>query len=94
MRAICTLAVTKGAAHFLKSKLTSCLPRNLYSVGSTIPLTHRTARALLYGVTVFLSLFIMLIFMTYNVSCARGNYVLCAIGLNDLGMYRFGNRAI
>lgn len=56
------------------SRLTSCLPLNLFSASCTIPLIHRTVRALLYGITVFLSLFIMLIFMTYNVSRARRGY--------------------
>jgi len=34
---------------------------------STVPVPQRLARASLYGVAVFLSFFIMLIFMTYNV---------------------------
>ncbi|KAF7986965.1 hypothetical protein HWV62_13 [Athelia sp. TMB] len=34
--------------------------------GTPVPLPARTLRALLYGVTIFLSFFLMLVFMTYN----------------------------
>jgi len=35
-------------------------------LGTPIPLTARVTRALLYGISVFLSFFLMLVFMTYN----------------------------
>ncbi|KAI0798445.1 Ctr copper transporter [Irpex lacteus] len=35
-------------------------------IGTPLPITLRTSRALLYGAQVFLSFFLMLVFMTYN----------------------------
>lgn len=41
-----------------------------YACRSNIPIPPRALRAALYGATVFLSFFLMLVFMTYNVrSC-------------------------
>ncbi|KAG7446643.1 Ctr-domain-containing protein [Guyanagaster necrorhizus] len=37
--------------------------------GVAVPPLYRALRATLYGVTVFLSFFLMLVFMTYNVRC-------------------------
>lgn len=41
----------------------------ILGVSVPIPPISRAIRALLYGATVFLSFFLMLVFMTYNVCC-------------------------
>ncbi|KAF9010734.1 copper transporter [Cyathus striatus] len=51
--------------------------------GTPVPTTYRALRAGLYGATVFLSFFLMLVFMTYNaylitavvIGAALGNYI-------------------
>jgi len=66
---------------------TSLLGRGIFKVapaGTPIPPTSRLIRAVLYGATVFLSFFLMLVFMTYNaylilsvvVGAAIGHYIL------------------
>jgi len=53
------------------------------SSGTRVPLTSRIIRALLYGATIFLSFFLMLVFMSYNaylvfsvvVGAALGHYI-------------------
>jgi solute carrier family 31 (copper transporter), member 1 len=69
----------------------------------TVPTVSRLLRATLYGATVFLSFFLMLIFMTYNVSFARRPivntcsspqaYLILAVVLGAaIGHYVFGGR--
>jgi len=54
--------------------------------GTPVPPIIRISRALLYGVTVFLSFFLMLIFMTYNA------YLIAAVVIGaSLGHYIFGS---
>ncbi|CAL1706435.1 unnamed protein product [Somion occarium] len=48
--------------------------------GTTVPLTARLTRAFLYGLTVFLSFFLMLVFMTYNAYLILAVVVGAAIG--------------
>jgi len=48
--------------------------------GTTIPPAARVSRALLYGATVFLSFFLMLVFMTYNAYLIAATVVGAAIG--------------
>src|SRR6266540_717906 len=67
-----------------------------------VPPVARILRALVYGVTVFLSFFLMLIFMTYNVSVLicltvkagltphQAYYILAVIVGATLGHYIFG----
>lgn len=58
-----------------------------HSAGSLVPPVHRATRAALYGVLIFLSFFLMLVFMTYNA------YLILAIVLGAaLGHYIFGAR--
>ncbi|KAF5391902.1 hypothetical protein D9757_001708 [Collybiopsis confluens] len=53
--------------------------------GVAVPLTARLLRAILYGVTVFLSFFLMLVFMTYNA------YLIVAVVLGaSIGHFVFG----
>ncbi|KAI0075778.1 Ctr copper transporter [Panus rudis PR-1116 ss-1] len=59
------------------------LPARKERTGTAIPPASRLSRALLYGATVFLSFFLMLVFMTYNaylilavvVGAALGHYI-------------------
>jgi len=54
--------------------------------GTPVPTISRVLRALIYGVTVFLSFFLMLIFMTYNA------YLIGAVVVGaSLGHYIFGS---
>jgi len=54
--------------------------------GTPVPIIPRVLRALIYGVTVFLSFFLMLIFMTYNA------YLIGAVVVGAaLGHYIFGS---
>jgi len=54
--------------------------------GTPVPPITRALRALLYGATVFLSFFLMLIFMTYNA------YLIAAVVIGaSLGHYIFGS---
>jgi len=54
--------------------------------GTPVPAISRVVRALLYGATVFLSFFLMLIFMTYNA------YLIAAVVVGaSLGHYIFGS---
>ncbi|THH28752.1 hypothetical protein EUX98_g5454 [Antrodiella citrinella] len=48
--------------------------------GTIIPPVARFSRALLYGATVFLSFFLMLVFMTYNAYLIAATVVGAAIG--------------
>ncbi|KAH9948938.1 Ctr copper transporter [Amylocystis lapponica] len=48
--------------------------------GDASPITARLARASLYGITVFLSFFLMLIFMTYNAYLIIAVVVGAAVG--------------
>ncbi|GLB36960.1 putative ctr copper transporter family protein [Lyophyllum shimeji] len=53
--------------------------------GAPVPIVPRVVRAVLYGATVFLSFFLMLVFMTYNA------YLIVAVVLGAaLGHYIFG----
>ncbi|KAK0505169.1 copper transporter [Armillaria luteobubalina] len=55
------------------------------STGVPVPPLHRALRATLYGVTVFLSFFLMLVFMTYNA------YLIFAVVVGAvIGHYVFG----
>ncbi|KAK0225530.1 copper transporter [Armillaria fumosa] len=55
------------------------------SAGVPVPPLHRALRATLYGVTVFLSFFLMLVFMTYNA------YLIFAVVVGAvIGHYVFG----
>ncbi|KAF8634742.1 hypothetical protein AX17_004112 [Amanita inopinata Kibby_2008] len=55
--------------------------------GTPVPLVYRIIRATLYGLTVFLSFFIMLIFMTYNA------YLILAVVLGAvIGHFEFGGK--
>jgi len=54
--------------------------------GTPVPTISRVLRALVYGVTVFLSFFLMLVFMTYNA------YLIGAVVVGaSLGHYIFGS---
>ncbi|KAJ7513054.1 Ctr copper transporter [Mycena galericulata] len=54
--------------------------------GTPVPLFHRVLRATLYGASVFLSFFLMLVFMTYNA------YLILATVLGaSLGHFWFSN---
>jgi len=54
--------------------------------GTQVPPITRALRAILYGATVFLSFFLMLIFMTYNA------YLIAAVVIGaSLGHYIFGS---
>jgi len=54
--------------------------------GTSVPPITRALRAVLYGATVFLSFFLMLIFMTYNA------YLIAAVVIGaSLGHYIFGS---
>ncbi|KAJ7495620.1 copper transporter [Mycena latifolia] len=48
--------------------------------GTPVPLLHRTLRAVLYGASVFLSFFLMLIFMTYNAYLILATVLGAALG--------------
>ena len=48
-----------------------------------LPPWPRTSRALLYGLQVFLSFFLMLVFMTYNVSQLPGCYAQSSVTLSS-----------
>ncbi|PIL35956.1 transporter [Ganoderma sinense ZZ0214-1] len=50
------------------------------NVGTPLPFTARVARASLYGAQVFLSFFLMLVFMTYNAYLILATVVGAAIG--------------
>ncbi|KAJ7104349.1 Ctr copper transporter [Mycena belliarum] len=45
-----------------------------------VPLVHRTLRATLYGAAVFLALFLMLVFMTYNAYLILATVLGAAVG--------------
>jgi len=55
-------------------------------IGLPVPPVSRALRALVYGVSVFLSFFLMLIFMTYN-----AYYILAVVVGATLGHYIFGS---
>jgi len=62
------------------------LLRSSSLTGTPVPAISRVVRALLYGATVFLSFFLMLIFMTYNA------YLIAAVVVGaSLGHYIFGS---
>ncbi|PFH44940.1 hypothetical protein AMATHDRAFT_72106 [Amanita thiersii Skay4041] len=53
---------------------------------ATVPVFYRVLRAALYGATVFLSFFLMLVFMTYNA------YLILAVVLGAaIGHFKFGD---
>ncbi|CCL98702.1 uncharacterized protein FIBRA_00706 [Fibroporia radiculosa] len=55
--------------------------------GTPLPLSARVARAVMYGLTVFLSFFLMLVFMTYNA------YLILAVVVGAAaGHFIFGSR--
>ncbi|KAK2461080.1 hypothetical protein APHAL10511_006927 [Amanita phalloides] len=54
------------------------------SIGLPVPLAYRLLRALIYGSTIFLSFFLMLVFMTYNA------YLIFAVVLGAaMGHFKF-----
>jgi len=55
-------------------------------VGAQVPPLYRVIRALLYGATVFLSFFLMLVFMTYN-----AYLILATVAGAAIGHYIFGS---
>jgi len=56
------------------------------STGTPVPLLARLTRAALYGATIFLSFFLMLVFMTYNA------YLILAVVIGAaLGHFIFGH---
>ena len=57
--------------------ISSCL-------STPVPLYPRILRATLYGVQVFISFFLMLVFMTYNVSCSCNISRYCQLTLSRL----------
>ncbi|KAF4598037.1 Copper transport protein [Pleurotus pulmonarius] len=56
------------------------------ATGAPVPLTLRILRAVLYGATVFLSFFLMLVFMTYN-----AYLVLAVVGGAAIGHFVFNS---
>ncbi|KAI1795601.1 Ctr copper transporter [Ganoderma leucocontextum] len=59
--------------------LTGALVKKMH-VGTPLPFTARVTRASLYGAQVFLSFFLMLVFMTYNAYLILATVVGAAIG--------------
>ncbi|OCH93770.1 Ctr-domain-containing protein [Obba rivulosa] len=61
------------------------LPALKSRTGTPLPISARISRAALYGITVFLSFFLMLVFMTYNA------YLIVAVVIGAaLGHFLFG----
>lgn len=54
---------------------------------AAIPVHYRTLRAVLYGASVFLSCFLMLVFMTYNVRRQKGFFVVSSVFENPSQAY-------
>lgn len=52
---------------FFQPPITSPVTNDIFKNSVPVPLPSRIFRAVLYGISVFLSFFLMLVFMTYNV---------------------------
>ncbi|KZT10821.1 Ctr copper transporter [Laetiporus sulphureus 93-53] len=70
------------------------LPSTKPIVGTPLPLLPRIIRAVLYGLTVFLSFFLMLVFMTYNAYLIMAVVFGAAIGHFIFGSHMDINAAL
>ncbi|KAJ7107714.1 Ctr copper transporter family-domain-containing protein [Mycena epipterygia] len=73
------LAIAPGAISLDDAADAGTGPRKT-SEGTPIPLVPRTLRAVLYGASVFLSFFLMLVFMTYNAYLILATVLGAALG--------------
>ncbi|KAJ7629882.1 Ctr copper transporter [Mycena rosella] len=71
---------TPGAGREEAGLLTGRRIFNIPSTGTPVPFLLRVLRAALYGATVFLSFFLMLVFMTYNAYLILATVLGAALG--------------